>query len=430
MKKRRDIITIGFALFAMFFGAGNLLLPPYLGMLVGDNYLITIFAFALTGILLPFMGIIAVSLSGDYIEDMSKWVNRPIITILGTVIMLAIGPLIAIPRTAATTFEVGIQPMFADFSPIWASVLFFAVTFLLSISSSKVVDIIGKYLTPILLIVLVALVIVGLVNPLAPTEEISQNFSNSFSLGFIEGYQTLDVLASLVFAGVIIAATKAKGYTSISQKFNVVSISGAIASLCLLFIYGGLVYLGATSGIYDPDIKRANLLLHIAQSLLGKYGTIAIAICIAFACLTTAIALTSAFGTFFSKLLNEKISYKVLVTICCILSAMLSIIGVDDIITYAYPFLTFIYPIAITLVIYVIAFGRKVRMRPPYIGALAGTTVFSLVSVLISLFPESQHAFYSIQKIPLYGFEMGWLLPSVIGFIVGFLFSKSKRVVE
>lgn len=426
MKRKKDFITIGFALFAMFFGAGNLLLPPYIGLLVGDQYSITVLAFALSGIILPLLGIVAITMSGDSIEDMGKWTNRGVITVLGTLIMLSIGPLIAIPRTAATTFEVGVQPIFPEANPLVTSVIFFIITLFLSISSSKVVDIIGNFLTPVLLIVLTVLVVLGTFFPISSPVNLSKTSNEAFSLGFVEGYQTLDALASLIFAGIIIAAAKAKGHVLLKEKTKVVILSGILSAACLVFIYGGLVYLGATSGVTDPSIRRSDLLIQLAHNILGGYSTFAIAICIGFACLTTAIALTSAFGSFFERLTKGKVGYKAFVILCCVFSSMISVLGVDDIITYAYPFLAFVYPIAITLVIYVVCFGKQIKSRSPYIGALIATTLFSLIEVSISFFNYSPDIFLFIQKLPFYSYEIGWLIPSIIGFVIG-LSSPRKR---
>lgn len=426
MKKRKDIITIGFALFAMFFGAGNLLLPPFIGIQVGQYYGLAIFAFALTGILLPFLGVLSIISSGDNIQDLGQRVHKSIPPVLGTVIMLSIGPLIAIPRTAATTYEVGILPNAPDFSPWIASILFFVITFALSISSSKVVDIIGNFLTPVLLLVLFVLIVMGLVNPV---ENVASplDSSQSFTLGFIEGYQTLDVLASLIFAGIVISAAKRKGYISTQAKTSVVIYSGVLAALCLLFIYGGLVYLGSSSGINDMDIKRSSLLLAISDNLLAQYGTLAIAICITFACLTTAIALTSAFGSFFNKLSGGKLSYKLLVSVCCIASCVFSIAGVDDIITYAYPFLAFVYPITITLVLYIVIFGRLIIAKSPYMGAILASTLISIIGLIETLGWFSPTVLAYINLIPFYSYEMGWVIPSMIGFMIGLLWNTKER---
>src|SRR5690606_5284322 len=265
MTKNKDTITIGFALFAMFFGAGNLLLPPFIGLQVGHHTLITIIAFGLTGIILPFLGILSIVKSGNTIYDLGNRIHPLLAPILGTIIMLCIGPLIAIPRTGATTFEIGIAPNFPTFSPILFSVIFFGITWALSISPSKVVDIIGNILTPLLLVLLFALILIGIINPAGDFASTTLSTTESFKFGFTEGYQTVDMLASLVFAGIIIAAAQARGYTKMSDKSSVVISSGIISSVCLIFIYGGLVYLGATSGIEDKGISRSALLIHIAK---------------------------------------------------------------------------------------------------------------------------------------------------------------------
>lgn len=427
MKKNKDIATIGFALFAMFFGAGNLLLPPYLGLQVGEHTLITIIAFGLTGIILPFLGILSIVKSGNTIYDLGNRIHPLLAPLLGTIIMLCIGPLIAIPRTGATTYEVAIAPLFKDFNPILFSAIFFGLTWLLSITPSKVVDIIGNFLTPILLILLTILIAIGIFNPVDNYNSTVLSSTESFKLGFTEGYQTVDMLASLVFAGIIIAAAKAKGYTSISEKSSVVIASGVISSVCLVFIYGGLVYLGATSGITDKEISRSTLLIHIAHSTLGEFGMTAIGICISLACLTTAIALTTAVGTFFSELSNGKVSYKIIVTICTLFSAALAISGVDNIIQFAYPPLAFVYPIAITLVLYIIIFGGFIKSKAPYIGALLASTIIAIISTgqILNLWSESQTNIF--KALPFFEIELAWVIPSIIGFIIGLLISKSKK---
>jgi LIVCS family branched-chain amino acid:cation transporter len=423
MKRRQDILTIGFALFAMFFGAGNLLLPPFIGLQVGSHTLITIIAFGLTGIILPFLGILSVVKSGNTIYDLGNRIHPLLAPILGTIIMLCIGPLIAIPRTGATTFEIGILPNFPSFSPILFSVLFFGLTLALSISPSKVVDIIGNILTPILLVLLFALILIGILNPIGDYATTELSATESFKFGFVEGYQTVDMLASLVFAGIIIAAAQVKGYNKSADKSTVVISSGIISSVCLIFIYGGLVYLGATSGVADKDISRSALLIHIAKSTLGDYGMVAIGICIALACLTTSIALTSAVGSFFCELTGGKLSYKLLVTICCIFSGTLAILGVDKIIQFAYPPLAFVYPIAITIVLYIIIFGGFIKSKVPYIGALIASTLIAFMSLGIMLGWWNADLY---QKLPLADVDLGWLVPSIIGFIVGLLISKRQ----
>lgn len=424
MKKHKDILTIGFALFAMFFGAGNLLLPPFIGLQVGHHIWITIIAFGLTGILLPFLGVLSIVQSGNSIQDLGNRVHPLLAPILGAVIMLCIGPLIAIPRTAATTFEVGLLPLFPNFNPIWSAILFFGITWSLTIVPSKVVDIIGNFLTPALLILLVLLIVIGIANPLGNYSTTTLSTPEAFTLGFTEGYQTLDVLASVIFAGIIIAAAQSKGYEKVKEKSKVVVASGALSAICLFIIYGGLLYLGSTANFSNTDISRSALLIHIAKSNLGQFGMIAIAFSIALACLTTAIALTSAVGTFFSQLSNGRIGYKTLVTLCCLSSAALSITGVDNIIKFAYPPLAFVYPIVITLVLYIVIFGKIVKSTLPYIGALIASTGIAVINLLnlLNVWSEKQLALFN--KIPLFEMDLGWVVPSILGFTIFLIIDK------
>lgn len=409
----------------MFFGAGNLLLPPFIGLQVGNHVWLTILAFGLTGILLPFFGILSIVNSGDTFNDLGNRINKGIAPVLGTIIMLCIGPLIAIPRTAATTFEVGVLPSFPNSSPIWTSIIFFAVTWLLTIKPSKVVDIIGNILTPLLLVLLLGLIGIGVFAPISEYNTQSLDASQSFTLGFTEGYQTLDVLASVIFAGIIITAAKTKGYSSVRAKNQVVIASGLLSAICLFLIYGGLIQLGATSGISDLTVKRSELLIHISKALMGHYGMIAIALSIALACLTTAIALTSAVGTFFSQLTQNRLSYKALVTGCCIVSCLLSITGVDNIISFAYPVLIFVYPIVITLVLYTVFFGAFIKHKLPYIGALIASTLIASFNLLKFLGLLNEHTLRILNEIPFFAYELGWVVPSALFFLIFLVIDKT-----
>lgn len=427
-KQLNHVATLGFALFAMFFGAGNLLLPPFIGLKVADSWSWTTIGFMITAIILPFLGILSIVRSGDNFDALGDRINPKLSLILGIIIMLGIGPLIAIPRTAATTFEVGVLPLFPSCSPIVSTIGFFLITALLSLSSSKVVDVIGNYLTPLLIILLFSLIIVGFINPINTdiTHTISE--SEAFVMGFVEGYQTLDVLASVIFAGIIISAANDKGYASKQERSKIVIYAGILAALCLLFIYGGLVYLGATSGYeISNDVKRASLLLHLSTTLLGSYGSIAIAIAIALACLTTSIALTCAVGTFFEKLSKGRLGYKTIVILCSLISAVLSITGVEQIIHYAAPFLGFIYPIVITLVLYIIFFGKIVPHKLPFIGAIAGTTIISLFGLLTSFGMAVPAVNHWIEKLPFYSYDLAWVLPSIVGFVLCLLIDKNRK---
>lgn len=427
-KKIVDIITIGFALFAMFFGAGNLILPPILGLLSGTTWVSAIAGFAITSVFATFLGILAVVVSGNNFSDVGNRINPIFSILIASICMLSIGPLVAIPRTAATTFEIGVVSMYPEANPILFSILFFIVTIILSLSSTKVVNIIGKFLTPLLLVVLLMLIINGILNPIDGNLEKLTTGGEAFARGFREGYQTMDLLASFIFAGIIIAAIKAKGYTQEAEKKQVTVVSALIAISCLLLIYAGLVYLGATSG-YDTTgtIQRTDLLLHISSGVLGANGTLLLAICVGLACLTTAIALTSAVSDYFSKLTNNFLSYKLLVILISLISGFLSIYGVDRIIDFAFPFLAVVYPIAVCMAIYLVFFGKYITSKAPYIAAIFVTFIISIIGLLANLDINKKAMQSILESIPLNQYEIPWLIPSVIAFGLFAAFSRSKQ---
>ena len=415
--KTVNIITLGFALFAMFFGAGNLILPPFIGLNTGSEWFFSMIGFVTTGIVAPFLGLLAVTKNGLTFTDLGKRTHPMLLLVLACIIMWSIGPLVAIPRTAATTYEMAMLPLIPSMSPIIGSVLFFSLTLILSISPSKIVDIIGKYLTPLLVILLLTLVILGTFFPIEAPETMAISALQSFQFGFDEGYQTMDVLASVIFAGIIISAAVEKGYEEPKKRVQVVFTAGLVAVGCLLFIYGGLIYLGATSGYELADkISRTDLLLHISKNTLGHYGTYAMSIAISLACLTTAIALTTAFGTFMYQLTKGKVSYVFYVVLCTLISVYFSVMGVDQIIAYAGTLLNFVYPITFALVLYLLFFGKLVKSKMPYVASIVITAVVAVISILsdfdISLFVAIKEA------LPLQAHNLEWMLPSLIGFVL------------
>lgn len=429
MKKQAGAaVTLGFALFAMFFGAGNLILPPFIGLEAGEHWPEAILGFLTTGIFAPFLGVLTVVLYGNKFTDLGRRIHPITVTVLAFLIMLCIGPLVAIPRTGATTYEIGIKPLWPEMNSVLFAILFFFVVFFLSSSKAKIVNIIGNILTPLLLLSLSILVIRGTLFPTAPSLPNIEPALQSYLFAFYEGYQTLDVLASVIFAGIIISAARDKGYNTPKSKLRITLVAGLISMLALLFIYGGLIYLGAHSGVgEDSGLSRSELLLRITSELLGSSGTYVISIAVAFACLTTAIALSSAMGSFLEELTNNRLPYKVGVALTCIISAVLSVRSVDEIIEYAVVILGFIYPITFTLIIILLLFGRKVFSKAPYLAALLMASLVSLWPVLehFELFGEIPAKIRSF--LPLSKHQLDWLLPSLLTFVVVQFFSKRKN---
>lgn len=431
MKKEvKDCIVIGFALFAMFFGAGNLIFPPHLGFLTGSKWLETFAAFALTGIGLPMLGIFAVGKAGGNLQGFAGKVHPLFADILGTIIILEIGPILAMPRTAATTYEISVLPFAPQVSPIVSSIVFFSLVLLVSVFPSKVVNAVGKYLTPMLIIVLAAIIIRALITPLG-TPQPSET-SNFFRTGFLEGYQTMDTLASMMFATIVMQAIKACGYTDERAKIKLNIAAGVIAALGLMLVYGGLMYAGACSGkIFPQGITRTALLIGICGKLWGIAGKIILAISMMLACFTTAVGLTATTGHYFANLSKNKVPYTVVVIIVCVVSCWFSVYGVENIIRYSVPLLQALYPVCIFLT-FMNLIDCFIPNRFFYIGGTVGTLTVSTLDAISSsgtLIGRDFHKLSDLlQRLPLSNLGIAWVIPAAAGaLLAGFTFGIVRK---
>jgi len=424
-KKKSDVIWVGMALFAMFFGAGNLIFPPYMGFLSGSMWSVALLGFLITGIGMPLMGIIAAARAGGTIEHLAGRLGPRFSRILSIIVILAIGPLLAIPRTAATTFEMGVRPNLPWVSPAVASIVFFLITLFFAFNESKVIDKIGKILTPFLVVILAWIILKGIFYPLGPTP--AENLPHPFTSGFREGYQTMDAIASIVFAEIVIATLIFKGYKKISDQVKMTSMAGVIAASGLGLVYGGLMYLGATSRtLFAPDIERTTLLINIAQGILGSAGKVALGLAVSLACLTTSIGLTATVADYFSTLTKGKLKYKTLCIVTVIFSGVFATVGVTKIVLVAIPLLVMVYPVAIILIILTII-GRKTIHRAIYMGAVVGALAVSAFDALTSAGLPIAAINNLIAYIPLAKAGFPWILPAVAGGIYGAISIKRKN---
>ena len=403
----RDIIVVGFALFSMFFGAGNVIFPPYLGMESGPQWLLGFSAYFIADIGLALLGVFALLRVGSS-EAVTLRLGKIPAELLMCAIILCIGPMVAIPRTSATTFEMAIAPNIPGVSPVLFSVLFFALILALCIKESAVVDIVGKVLTPLLLVGLFAIIIKGIVTPLGEIAALPQ-IANAAVTGIKAGYQTMDALAALPFGIIVLQSVTAKGYDSGRKQFRVVGGAAVLAGVLLLCVYMGLAYLVATvSAQYTSDIGRAQLIMALVEALMGKVGVILFGVVVGLACVTTAIALTSSAAAYFAELCRGKVSYKVFVIAICVFSAVVSNLGLDRIVAVAAPVLDVIYPPTLVLIFISLLVPRLPDRvsRGAAIGAL-------LTSVLCTLNANGIHIPF-MANLPLYDLGLSWLLPAVI----------------
>ncbi len=422
-KSRRisDIIVVGFALFSMFFGAGNVIFPPFLGMEAGSSWFVGFSAYFIADIGLALLGMFALLRVGSS-EAVLRRVGKVPAEVLMCAIILCIGPMVAIPRTSASTYEMAIVPNISGVSPVVFSVIFFAVILALCIKESAVVDIVGKILTPLLLVGLFVIIIKGVVSPLGEIA-LAPQIDNVTVTGIKAGYQTLDALAALPFGIIVLQSVSAKGYAKGREQFRAVGGAAVLAGVLLLAVYMGLAYLGATvSTQYTSEIGRAALIMAIVESLMGKAGMVIFGVVVGLACVTTAIALTSSAAAYFTELFRGKVSYKAFVVIICVFSAVVSNLGLDRIVSIASPVLDIVYPPALVLILIALIMPKvhDFVSRGAAIGALVISVLCTLDTYGVSI-PV-------VRELPLSDLGLGWVVPSVICGVVACLISRLPAV--
>lgn len=415
MEKRNklvDVIVVGFALFAIFFGAGNLIFPPFLGLITGNRWSLAMTGFLVTDPLLPVVGVIATAMIGGRVDDLGKRISPIFSKLLGAVCILIIGPFFSVPRTASTTHDIAIHQLFPAVPLVVTSVIFFALTAFLVLNPGKVIDKIGKYLTPGLLIVLCIIIINSILSPLGPIQE--NTGGNVFLLGFTEGYNTMDALGSALLAGIVVSDLSKKGYNDKKEQFKMLVGVGIVALLLLAFVYGGLTYVGATVGSFNnADIAKTNLIIDIIHRMFGNTGKLALGIVVALACLTTSVGLTSVCGEFFENISGGRLKYRSIVLVAVAVSFVMSLIGTEGIIKIAVPILMIAYPIVMVL-IFMSIFDSTIKYDISYTGAVIGVLPTAIITSLNSFFGIFAKQAELLNRLPLSNIGFGWFLPAFI----------------
>lgn len=430
-----EILTIGFMMFSIFFGAGNLIFPPALGQAAGENVITAMIGFLTTGVGLPLLGITAIALQGGkYIEFIRKMTYPWMATMLLVILYLTIGPLFAMPRTGAVSFEIGIRPFLAEenlsIGQAVYTAIFFAASYYLALNPNKLIDRVGKILTPMLLVFLAILFVKSFVTPLGTILDATGAYiEKPFVQGFQDGYQTMDLLASLAIGTLVVNAIRMRGVTTNRAIGEICLIAGIITVVLMALVYGSLAYMGATSASVLGHSENGGQLLAAAISIFfGPAGNILIAAIIALACLTTCCGITSGTAWFFNKLFKNQISYERLLLISILFSFIASNIGLTQIIALAVPFLVGIYPLVIVLVLLSLLDRFIGWRRSIYRGAMNCTLVFALLDGLaaagIQLPGVSE---FLTAYLPFYTMTMGWILPALAGAVAGWLYSFTQE---
>ncbi|RMB58601.1 branched-chain amino acid transport system II carrier protein [Dokdonia sinensis] len=416
---KRTFIT-AFALFSLFFGAGNLVLPPMLGYNAGSSWFLVLLGFALSAVVVPILAIYGHARLQGTMMDFARKVS-PLFALVYCLIVYAISVALPAPRTASVTYEMSIAPYF-DMSPLALSSIYFILVLIFALNRSKILNLIGKYLTPLIIIILLIIICVGLLGDYEPLR--ASAFDNTLSSGLLEGYQTFDAIGGVVVGGVIVISLGMQGGT-FEQRRLIIAKGGLIAGLGLLIIYGGLIALGAQYGTKIETDDRTALLQLLSKDTLGNVGTVFLGVLVSLACFTTAVGIITGTADFFKGLFgNRQQVYQITAVIGCILGVGMGQLDVHSIIVVAVPALMFIYPITIVLILLNVL-PRKYAFAKAFKATVITTIIFSIPDFLSSV-GFSDHMQSVQNTIPLGSVGLGWLLPAVTIFILFNIAFKPK----
>lgn len=447
MKKKltvKEYIYIASMLFGLFFGAGNLIFPIHLGQLAGNNVWPAIIGLLITGVGLPLLGVAALGISRSTgLFDLSSRVNKPYAFFFTCLLYLTIGPFFAIPRCATTSFTVGLEQVLPEntnstvFLLIFTA-LFFIAALLFSLFPGKILTWVGKILNPIFLVFLGILIVVALISPtahIAETAATGDYITQPFFAGFLEGYNTMDALASLAFGIIVVNVIKDLGVKDSDAIAGNTVKAGIFSCLIMAVIYVAVTVVGTQSLGALPVAENGGIAFaQIAAHYLGFPGLIILAATVTFACLKTAVGLITSCSETFSAIFPHGPSYKIWAIIFSVFSFGIANLGLSSIINYSIPILMFLYPLAIVLILLSLFAKFFANSRYIYNWTICLTLVAAIYDLLRSL-PESLRTSLGLDSflasvgrfLPFSGLGLGWICPAVLGFIIGFIFYICRR---
>lgn len=425
MSQTKQTLITAFALFSLFFGAGNLILPPFLGYNAGENWVWVLVGFLISAVIIPILAIYGhARLQGTILDFASK--VSPAFAVVYAVLIYAISATLPSPRTASVTYEMTVAPYF-EISSLWLSIIYFSLVLIFVLNRTKILSLIGKFLTPLIIVLLLAIISIGLYGDVSSIR--SSIFENTFTSGILEGYQTFDAIGGVVVGGVIVISFALQGTFNYKEKKKMIGKAGFLAGLGLLLIYGGLIALGAHYSNTIVVEDRVLLLTQLSTNALGDIGTIFLAVLVALACFTTAVGIITGTADFVKGLANNsQKAYIITGVLGCILGVAIGQFEVHYIIDVALPILLFIYPITIVLILLNVI--PKKLASPLVFRAVTITTIALSIPDFLQFFLADGSLDTITKFIPLSQKGMGWVLPAFVVFLLinlyTYMTSKSR----
>ncbi|EZH75124.1 branched-chain amino acid ABC transporter substrate-binding protein [Aquimarina atlantica] len=423
MRFNKETFVAGFALFSMFFGAGNLMLPPLLGYKAGDAWFLVIMGFAISAVVIPLLGIFAHARLQGTMLDFAKKVS-PTFSLVYCILVYLISITLPSPRTASVTHEMAIEPFFG--TNAWlTSTIYFVLVLLFVLNRSKILSLLGKFLSPIIFIVVLSIICISIFSMQTPAINPSE-FKTPFIKGLLEGYQTFDAIGAVVVGGVIIVSLKIKGENNFDRNRKLIIGSGVLAGIGLFVIYAGMIYSGALFGAdFDTTISRTDLLSGMSLKTLGSIGKVFLSILVGLACFTTAVGIVTGTADFIKGICNgSQRAYLITAIVASILGVLMGQFDVHYIIDVAIPALMFIYPLTIILILLNVLPNRFTSSLV-FRTVVVVTILFSIPDFLGSIGMQD-HVAPILKTLPLGVYSLAWLLPALVTLVVMNIFSKAE----
>lgn len=433
-KVLKDSLVIGFAQFAIFFGAGNLIFPPMIGLATGEHVVLGLIGMTLAGILLPMMAVWAIGNVGtdiyDIVRPVTRWWNHLYIIVSIPIVCLG-----TIPRCGGVAYEIGLMGIFPTL-PAWSKwaflIVFFGLAYYFANNKSKVIDRIGTYITPILLITLLIVLLLAVFNPIGKP---SGGFvDNPFSYALLQSYNTGDVGTGLVCTGIVLAAIQSKGYTEEKERKRMLFNTIVVTFIILFVVYGGLCLLGSTGAeLFAPDVDNTSLLVGLVTRVAGYGGIVILALAIIFACFTTATGMIAVTSDWIDTLwVKGRFPYKLIALALTLIMFFTASLGVNNVINISGPLFIFLYPMAITLTL-LGCFAKWIPNNGVWKGTVFTATAFGLYDGFAAARANGLHSIETagldsfMGSLPLASIGLAWFIPTVIGGIAGAIIYKSVK---
>ena len=445
MKKNlsfKETILVASTFFGMLFGAGNMIFPVHMGQLAGSNFWPATIGFIVTAVSMPLLGIISLGVSNkNDLFELGSLVGEKYKYIFTIVLYLTIGPFFAIPRCATTSFTVGLTNIINGNEKLYLFIftfVFFAIVLFFALKPNGIINWIGKFLNPAFLIFLSILIIVVLINSKNNISEFMPDNSyltKPFFNGFLEGYNTMDTIASLAFGITIITIIKNFGVTENKNITKNIISSGLITCTLMALIYILTTLIGVKSlANFQISENGGVALSQISNFYFGKIGNILLLLIITFACLKTALGLVVSCSEIFNTMFPKFLSIKQWAVVFTIFSFIISNFGLSSIINYSIPVLMFIYPMTISIILLSI-FGRFFNYQKEVYVAATILNIFAAFFDLVKTLPSeitniinvSPLVDFANKYLPLYDLGLGWLIPTLLGVIIGLIIAKRNK---